>query len=315
MPDAIPYRTTYYADNWGFCLTHRDRQALTDEYYDVMIDATLAEGALTYGELYLPGERSEEVMISTHVCHPSMCNDNLSAIVVATFLARELCERDRRYSYRFLFTPGTIGSIAWLALNEAQTDRVAHGLVLASLGDDGAPTYKRSRRGDTEIDTVVDLVLRTRSDVADVRDFTPYGYDERQFCSPGFNLPVGRLTRTPNGEYPEYHTSADDLDFVRADVLDDSLRLVLEIVDVLERNDVFVNLSPKGEPQLGRRGLYGTLGGETSTRTFESALLWVLSLSDGANSLVQIATRSGIAFGEVAAAAASLEEVGLLERR
>ncbi len=209
---------------------------------------------------------------------------------------------------------GAIGSIAWLALNEAQTDRIAHGLVLASLGDEGAPTYKRSRRGDAEIDEAVELVLRTRADAADIRDFTPYGYDERQFCSPGFNLPVGRLTRTPNGEYPEYHTSADDLDFVSADALGESLKLLLEIVDVLEQDDVFVNLSPKGEPQLGRRGLYGGIGGATATRTFELALLWVLSLSDGTNSLVHIAAHAGIPFEDVAAAAASLEEVELLER-
>jgi aminopeptidase-like protein len=315
LPDAIPYRTTYYADNWGFCLRHRDREALTDEYYDVEIDATLAEGSLTYGELYLPGERSEEILFSTHICHPSMCNDNLSAIVVAAFLARELGKRERRYSYRFLFTPGAIGSIAWLALNEAQSDRIAHGLVLASLGDEGTPTYKRSRRGNAEIDEAVALTLRSRSESPDIREFTPYGYDERQFCSPGFNLPVGRLTRTPNGEYPEYHTSADDLDFVSAHALDDSLKLLLEIVDVLERDDVYVNLSPKGEPQLGRRGLYGGVGGASATRTSELALLWVLSLSDGTNSLVQIAARSGIPFGEVAAAATALEEVALLERR
>jgi len=179
---------------------------------------------------------------------------------VATFLARILSERSHRFSYRFLLIPGTIGSITWLALNEDKVARVRHGLVLALLGDTGPFTYKRSRRGDAEIDRVAAYLLKGLPGENRVRDFTPYGYDERQFCSPGFNLPVGSLMRTPNGEYPEYHTSADNLDFVKPRQLAESYAVCLSIIDLLENNRRYVNLNPKCEPQLGKRGLYRSIG-------------------------------------------------------
>ena len=313
-PEAIPYRTSYYGETWGFCARQREIEAWPEGTYEVCIDSTLADGSLTYGELYLPGTTDSEILFSTHLCHPSMANDNVSGLVVAAALAELLARRPRRrYGARFLFTPGTIGSIVWLAANEDRLDRIRAGLVLACLGDAGALTFKRSRIGDSELDRAVELVLSGRDAPFDVRPFVPSGYDERQYCSPGINLPVGRLTRTPNGEYPEYHTSLDDLDLLDSDALADSLQVLLAIVDVLERNATYLNLSPKGEPQLGRRGLYRSVGGEQRQDGFEPALLWVLNLSDGAHSLLDVAARSGLAFAVVADAAVALERVGLLE--
>jgi aminopeptidase-like protein len=311
-PEWIPYRTSYYRETWGFCASHRLMAGLADGEYEVCIDSTLAPGSLSYGECYLRGATEDEVLLSCHVCHPSLANDNLSGIAVATFLAGLLAKTSLRYSYRLLFVPGTIGSITWLAMNEAVVPRIRHGLVLACLGDRGEPTYKKSRRGDAEIDRVVGLTLRERGGEHRIEEFTPYGYDERQFCSPGFDLPVGCLMRTPHGRYPEYHTSGDDLALVRPEALADSLYTCLAVLDMLESNRTFVNQSPKGEPQLGKRGLYRPVGGLTSPGRDEMTLLWVLNLSDGHHSLLDIAERSGCSFGAVKAAAAALENVGLL---
>ena len=312
-PDVVPYRTSYYTPSWGFCLPHRQLTALADGEYEVCIDATLAPGSLTYGECVLPGETDDEVLVSTHVCHPSLANDNLSGIAVATALAQILAARSsRRYGYRFLFVSGTIGSITWLARNESRVDRIRHGLVLAGLGDTNAFTYKKSRRGDAEIDRVVPHVLRHRGVPHAVLDFSPYGYDERQYCSPGFDLPVGRLMRAPHGEYPEYHTSADDLTFVRADRLHESLQLVLAVVDALEGNRAYVSQNPKCEPQLGRRGLYASVGG-IDRHAEELALLWTLNLADGRHTVLDIAERAGLAFGVIERAARVLGEHGLLK--
>ena len=311
-PDWIPYRTSYYQPAWGFCLSHTQFLALPDDTYEVCIDATLEPGALTYGECYLPGETEAEVLISCHVCHPSLCNDNLSGVVVATHLARHLADAPRRYSYRFLFIPGTIGSITWLALNEAQLGRIRHGLVLTGIGDPGPFTYKASRRGDAEIDQAAAHVLKQSGRPHARQAFSPYGYDERQYCSPGFNLPVGCLMRTPFGQYPQYHTSADDLSFVQPEALGDSLAVCLELVEVLEHNRRYLNQNPKGEPQLGRRGLYGSIGGQSDAKTHQLALLWVLNLSDGAHTLLDIAERAGLPFGVIRIAAERLAQAGLL---
>ena len=313
-PDWIPYRTSYYKETWGFCLSHRLLETLSDEEYEVCIDSSLEPGHLTYGELQIPGASEAEVLISCHSCHPSLCNDNLSGMAVATRLAQHLLPLSLRYSYRFLWIPGTIGAIAWLALNEEHLSKIRHGLVLSCLGDPGGFTYKRSRTGDKEIDRVVASVLKGSSPPLTVLDFTPYGYDERQYCSPGINLPLGCLMRTPNGRYPEYHTSADDLNFVKPSALAQSLQQLLSIVRVLERNRCYVNLNPKCEPQLGRRGLYRTIGG-TNNSGLEEAILWVLSFSDGTKSLLDISERAGIEFNRLSHAAGLLLEHGLLAER
>jgi aminopeptidase-like protein len=311
-PSWIPYKTSYYREDWGFCVSHTQAAGLTEAEYDVCIDATLEPGQLTYGELYLPGETSEEVLVSCHICHPSLCNDNLSGIGVAVFLARWLSTRPRRLSYRFVFIPGTIGSITWLARNRSTIGSVRHGLVLAGVGGPGPVVYKRSRRGGAPIDRAAALVIEESAPGSEIRPFEPYGYDERQYCSPGLNLAVGRLSRTPYGEYPEYHTSADNLSFVEPRQLQDSYRVCGSIVTVLDHDVAFVSLNPMCEPQLGRRGLYGHLGGAGEGRAAEMAMLWVLNLSDGDHTLLDIAERSGLPFAAIRRASGLLLAHGLL---
>jgi len=313
QPDRIPYRTSYYAETWGFCMEHRRFEALEDGEYDVVIDSSLEDGALTYGELVLRGESIDEVLISSHVCHPSLCNDNLSGIAVATYLARALADRPRRYTYRFLFAPVTIGAITWLARNREVVPRIRHGLVLAGVGDAGPIHYKRTRRGSAEIDRAVEHVLACAGEPYGIEAFTPYGYDERQFGSPGFDLAVGCLMRTPHGRYPEYHTSGDNLEFVRPASLAGTLARCLEVVEVLEGNGTYRNTRPWGEPQLGRRGLMDAIGGVDDRGALHMAILWVLNLSDGAHDLLAIAERSGLAFRVVRAAADLLLRHELLE--
>ena len=215
QPELIPYRTSYYKESWGFCLCHRQLEQMEEGEYEVCIDSTLQDGHLTYGECLLKGASAEEVLISCHACHPSLCNDNLSGVTVATFLAKHLAQVPLRYSYRFLFIPGTIGSITWLSLNEKSAGAIRHGLVLTCVGDRGHVTYKKSRRGDALIDRAMAHVLKHSGQTYDIHTFSPYGYDERQYCSPGFNLPVGCFMRTPHGKFPEYHSSADNLELMQ----------------------------------------------------------------------------------------------------
>ena len=308
-PDWIPYRTSYYEENWGFCLSHNQLLALTNGDYEVQIDSTLTSGHLAYGELYLSGELSDEVLISCHICHPSLANDNLSGLAVATFLADRLSRRCLRYSYRFLFVPGTIGAITWLARNREAVSRIRHGLVLTCLGDGAGFHYKKSRRSNAEIDMVAAHVLRHQAQPSEILEFSPCGYDERQYCSPGFNLPVGCLMRGVWGHFPEYHTSADNLDFVQPSRLSESLEVCNEIVDVLETNYRYQSNNPYCEPQLGRRGLYGESSGDSREIL---ARLWVLNLADGRHSLLDMAERSGLPFSAVRNAAELLHQHGLL---
>jgi aminopeptidase-like protein len=310
-PDWVPFRTSYYRETWGFCLSHDALTRLDDGEYEVVIDATLRDGSLTYGEWLHEGERPEEILVSTHCCHPALANDNLSGIALATALGRRLAACRTRYSYRFLFIPGTIGSITWLARNEATAGRIAHGLVVTCVGDRGPLTYKRTRRGDAELDRAVVHVLRQSGRPHEIVDFFPWGYDERQYSSPGFDLAVGSLSRTPHGKYPEYHTSADDLGFVAPEALADSLHAYLELLAVLEGNQRYVSTNPKCEPQLGKRGLYRAVGGQTGLPK-ELPLLWVLNLADGRHSLLDVAERAGLPFAEIRTAADALVAAGLL---
>jgi len=311
--DWIPYRTSYYKENWGFCLSHHQMEALRDEEYEVFIDSSLESGHLTYAECFLPGETQEEVLISTHACHPSLCNDNLSGIALSVALAQSLARGVHRYSYRFLFIPGTIGAVTWLAQNEDKLGLIKHGLVLTGIGDSGNLHYKKSRRGDAPIDRAVAHLLAHSGKPHQVLEFSPYGYDERQYCSPGINLPVGRLSRTPHGTFPEYHTSADNLDFVHPQKLGEALQFCLELFSLLENNATFLNLNPKCEPQLGRRGLYRAIGGQVDAGKSEMAMLWTLNLSDGEHSLLDIAERSALSFSAIHGAAKLLADHGLLK--
>jgi aminopeptidase-like protein len=312
-PDWIPYRTSYYNETWGFCLSQTQLDTMPDGEYEVNIESTLKPGHLTYGEFRLQGATDDEVLISCHSCHPSLCNDNLSGMAVAAKLAERLAQGTPHYSYRFLWAPGTIGSITWLALNEQIIPRIKYGLVISCVGDPGSFNYKRSRRGDAEIDRVVGEVLRQSGKTFELLDFSPIGYDERQYCSPGINLPLGCFMRTPNGKFPQYHTSADNLDFVTARALAESLTVLWSVINVLERNQRFLNLNPRCEPQLGRRGLYRKVGG-TSSRRDEEALLWVLNFSDGEHSLLDITDLSGIGFNELFEASQTLAQHGLLQK-
>lgn len=333
QPDLIPYRTSYYQENWGFCLSHHQLENLDEGVYEVFIESTLNDGYLTYGEYFIKGKSEDEMLISTHICHPSLANDNLSGISIVTHLAKHLSEQKNHYSYRFLFVPGTIGAITWLALNEPKTKNIKHGLVAALLGDNGAFTYKKSRQGNTEIDQTVESILSEMEIEHKIINFYPYGYDERQFCSPAFNLPLGNLGRTPYGQFPEYHTSADNLEFINATNLNQSYEVYQKIIERLEynyqhshnyptpqpsfcdSNEVYyINLFPKCEPQLGKRGLYSAIGGNNDQRNRQMAMLWILNYSDGEHHLNQIAQMSNIDPQTIYDIATILEKEQLLEK-
>lgn len=312
-PELIPYRTSYYQESWGFCMAHHRLQALPDGMYEVLIDSTLREGALTYGEHLHQGESEETVLLSAHICHPSMANDNCSGIALLTQLAKRLSQIRTRYTYRFIFAPGTIGALTWLSRNESLTPRITHGLVVSGVGDSGGPTYKKTRRGDAEIDRVMAHVLQHEAPSANIIDFFPYGYDERQYCSPGFNLPVGLFQRSQFATFPEYHTSADNLDLIQPNYLAQSYRLLAFTLDIIESNRRVLNWFPKGELQLGQRGLYGATGGDPAAAAKAMALLWVLNLGDGQHTLLDIATRAAMPYHAIRSAAEQLAAHGVLE--
>ncbi len=312
QPERIPYRTTYYERNWGFCVTHRQLQSLTAGRYRVHIDSTLRPGHLTYGEVVVPGLGEDEILVSSHVCHPSLCDDNLSGIAVSTALARTLLDGPPpRHTIRFLYAPGTIGAITWLARNASTVQRIRHGLTITCLGDDHPFTYKRTVGGNAVIDRAATHVLAHDSPLNQVIDFFPYGYDERQYNAPGFRLPVGSLMRGRHGQFPEYHTSGDNLSFVSGTRMAGALSLLASILATADGDRRLTNVEPYGEPQLGRRGLYGAVGGQ-NLPDGQLAMLWVLNQSDGEHSLLDIAERSGLPFETIEATAALLEEHGLL---
>lgn len=313
QPEVIPYRTSYFKETWGFCIEYAKYKNLKPGNYQVYIDSTLEKGSLTYGEYLIKGETEEEVLISTHICHPSMCNDNLSGIAVACSLAWHLSGINHWYSYRFLFVPGTIGSITWLSQSEGKIHHIKHGLVASLLGDKAGFTYKKSRRGNADIDRAAAHILNQLDGDHRVIDFFPYGYDERQYCSPGFNLPVGALSRSLFASFPEYHTSADNKQFIHVTQLIDSIIAFLEIFNVIENNKKYLNTNPKCEPQLGRRGLYDKIGGTNESKALQMAALWVLNFSDGMHDLLDIAERSGMHFETILKAANNLFDCHLLK--
>ncbi len=315
QPDTIPYRTSFYNKNWGFCMSHNEFLKLNDKEYSVNISSEHKNGSLTYGEFLIRGESKDEILISTYVCHPSLCNDNLSGPVMSLFLAKYLAKQKLHYSIRFLFIPETIGAITWLAKNEDKIKNIKHGLVATCLGDSGNSTYKKSRDGDNIIDEIVEEVLIESGKPYKIMDYWPSGSDERQYCSPGFNLPVGSLMRTPYDMFDEYHTSDDNLSFMNKESLADSFLKYMSVIKKLEKNfgmqkpmkilkekkstendPVFKNLIPKCEPQLGKRKIYDNVGGMKKQDSLEQkkAIQWILNLSDGRNSLRDIQNRSGL---------------------
>ena len=333
QPTLIPYRTSYYYENWGFCITHKQFLQLEEDEYKVVIDSTLEDGSLSYGEYFIKGKSKDEVLLTCYTCHPSMCNDNLSGVVLLTFLAKHLKNLSLQYSYRFLFIPETIGSIVWLYRNEQNVSKIKHGLVATCVGDPGISTYKKSRQGNAEIDQTVIEILKKSGDDYKITNFEPLGGDERQFCSPGFNLPVGSLRRTKPPNFPEYHTSADNTEFVQATYLADSFSKYFKIILKLEENfgnfysknneeepleidskndQVFLSLNPKCEPKLDKAGVYRKIGGKRDNDSL--TILWVLSYADGKHSLRDISLRSGIDFKQIKQAAKLLQTKKLLKR-
>ena len=312
QPNIIPFRSSYYSRAWGFCLPHRQLQSLSPGVYEVVVDSTLEPGALSYGEYLHKGESEQEVLLSAHICHPSLANDNCSGLALLTQLASKLKGVKTRLSYRFLFAPALIGSVAWLSRNEDKLHRIVHGLVVSCVGDSGGPTYKRSRRQTALVDRAAAHVLAHSSSNHTLLDFEPYGYDERQFCSPKLDLPVGLFMRSKFGEFSQYHTSADNMDFITPKDLGQSFGWIVEMLDILENDLVYINTSPECEPQLGKRGLTGPIGGNKAKAEQKIPMLWVLNLSDGKHSLLDIAERSNVPFQLIRDAAKSLYSVGLL---
>ena len=313
-PFWIPYKTSYYYKEWGFCLPYNIFQTLDGAQYEAVIDSEFKNGSLSYGELILPGSSDKEFLLSSYICHPSMCNDNLSGPAMLIYLASILSKMPRNLTYRFLFVPETIGAIAWLATHQDELNKISHGLVVTCVGDRGNFTYKKSRQGNAEIDKIAEMVLKRSNKKHEILDFFPTGSDERQYCSPGFNLPVGSLMRTPYGRFPEYHTSADNLDFISADALEDSLMTYKEVVGIADANGRYLNLNPKCEPHLSKYGLYRQVGAGAQLPPDQTAILWVLNQSDGTKSLVDIASRSDVDFWEISKAASALESAGLLKK-
>ena len=317
QPDVIPYLTSYYKKRWGFCLSDRQLKELKDGTYEVLIDSEFDPlGSMTIGESQIKGNTDKEILLSTYICHPSMANNELSGPLVAAFINRELSrKKNLRYTYRTVYLPETIGSIYYLSVNgDYLKKNLNAGYVITCIGDGGKFTYKKSRRGDSLSDRAAMLVLREKGNEFNTEDFFPTGSDERQYCSPGFDLPVGSLMRTRYGKYKEYHTSADNKDFISFKAMEESVRMYIEILNVIENNYTYINQLPECEPQLGKRDLYPTIGSSKNTEEAVSSIMWMLNLSDGKNDMISIAERSGLPFELLHESALRLEEKGLLKK-
>jgi len=317
LPEAIPYMTSYYADRWGFCLSQNQLDTLPEGPFEVLVDSTLEDGQLTFAEAILPGSSRQEILFSTDVCHPSMAHNELSGPILTAFLHRLISPFEHRYTYRFVFLPETIGSLVFLTQNgDHLRQNLQAGYTVTCVGDAGPYTYKRSRQGTTAADQIAEHCLRYLGSSADVviKNFDPStGSDERQYCSPGFDLPVGSLMRTMYGEYPEYHTSLDNLDFVSAEGMAGTLKAYLRMVQLHELNQTYINKSPYGEPQLGKRGLYPTLGAQAESPDAVTNIMYLLSYSDGSKSVVDIADLANRPAWTFTSEVQSLVDSGLLD--
>jgi aminopeptidase-like protein len=315
QPDAIPYRTSYYNRSWGFCLTENRRRSMAPGRYEVHIDAELRPGRLELGEITVPGQTDREVLLSTYLCHPSMANNELSGPMVVAQLADLLRARDQqpRFTYRLLFVPETIGAIAYLArFGQRLRERLDAGYVVTCIGDPGPFTYKRSRRGGTLADRAALHVLEHAGEPYGVTDYYPARSDERQYCSPGFDLPVGSLMRTPYFGYPEYHTSLDDLELVTAEALAGSLHMYHRLVECLEAARPYQVTVAEGEPELGSRGLYATTGGATVDEQAKLDMMFLLNYCDGSGDLLAAGERIGRPIWELQPTVERLVEHDLL---
>lgn len=318
LPDAIPYVTSYYKKNWGFCLSHKQREKLKNTKYRAVIRSELKSGELIYAHHTLPAtvNSQREVLLSTYICHPSMANNELSGPLVTTMLYQKLKKMPvRQFNYRFVFVPETIGSICYLAkYGNYLKENLYAGLVVTCCGDQRAVNYKKTRDGNHEIDHIAQHILK-HSQLANIRirDFFPMGSDERQYCSPGFNLPVGSLTRSMYGEYEEYHTSLDNKQFISMAGMLESTDCYYNILRALEMNCKYLNTNPNCEPMLSKRGLYPTIGASKSVANLQKQIAYLLCYSDGRHDLLTIAEKAGVSILDLEDAVSQLREVKLLE--
>lgn len=315
QPDLIPYLSSYYKKRWGFCLSHNQLQNLKEDVYDVYIDSELdPKGSMTIGEVILKGDTEDEILLSTYICHPSMANNELSGPIVTSFICKKLKQKKhRRYTYRILYLPETIGAIYYLSKKGKHLkEKLKAGYVVTCIGDKGNFTYKKSRQGNSLADRAAGLVLNQSEEHFTIEDFFPTGSDERQYCSPGFNLPVGSLMRTRYGKYKEYHTSGDNKSFISFEAMEKSAEKYVQIMNVIENNYTYINQYPECEPQLGKRDLYPTIGSQKDTSGIVNAMMWILNLSDGSNDLIDISDRSKVPVSVLIKASEELKEKGLI---
>jgi aminopeptidase-like protein len=317
QPDLIPYLTSYYNKKWGFCMSHNQFEKLDKtSKYKVWIDSTHNEhGSMTISDLILKGKSDKEVLFTTYICHPSLANNELSGPLVTAFIYDQLKDKDLYCTYRFVFVPETIGSICYLSLNGEQLKKnLIAGFVLTCIGDEGNFTYKKSRIGNALPDRAVDVILKQTEKEFSILNYSPIGSEERQYCSPGFNLPVGSLMRTMYGVYPEYHTSADNKCFISFDAMENSVKKYIEVVDLIEHNKIYINQFPNCEPQLGKRGLYPALGSQKEKAIELEAMMWILNLADGEHDLIDIIELSNINYKIIMDTAIKLKKEGILKQ-
>ena len=319
QPKLIPYLTSYYKRRWGFCMSHDQFLKLDqNDTFQVHIDSTLDEnGSMTMGEAIIKGASEKEVFFSTYICHPSLANNELSGPLVSAFIYSKLKEKkDLKYTYRFAFVPETIGSICLLSREgENFKKNMVAGFNITCIGDSGNFTYKKSRQGNCLSDRAAQLILNQTEQAFNLIDFFPSGSDERQYCSPGFNLPVGSMMRTMYGVFPEYHTSGDNKDFISFSAMEESVNKYLDIIELIEKNDFYINRIPNCEPQLGKRGLYPTIGGQKDKKNSLEGMMWLLNLCDGEHDLIDISLRSKIDVKELYPILDKLIENKLITRK
>ena len=315
-PDSIPYSTSYYNEEWAFCLPYNLVTKMLPGDYRVIIDSELKKGELIYGEANINNGAKKTILISSYICHPSMANDSLSGVVLAVQLYKEIKKlKNLRFNYKFLFVPETIGTICFLYNNKHNIkEQIEYGLVATCLGDAGKFNYKKTRNQESEINRVVEHLFKEKNLSDRIRDFSPLGSDERQYCSPGFDLPVGVLTRSMYSEFPEYHSSSDNLDFVKEEYLQESLLMYLEIIEAYESNLKFIRAEPHCEPQMGKYNLYREKGGagKDSIDNLSQKRMWILNYADGEHDLIEISKKSGFPISELRFASMALLEHSLI---
>jgi len=312
QPEAIPYVTSYYKEMWGFCITHKKREILKEGKYKVFIDSELKNGALTYGELIIPGKSEKEVFLSTYICHPSMANNELSGPAVTTFLVKWIMSKPRRYTYRIIFIPETIGSITYLNKNlDVMKQNIIVGFNVSCVGDNRVYSYLPTRNGNTYADKIALNILSFKHPKFVKYSFLDKGSDERQYNAPGVDLPVCCIMRSKYGTYPEYHTSLDNLEFVNPEGLSGSYEVFKECLNLIEENRKY-KIKCLGEPQLGKRGLYPTISTKLSTKEVKGIINFI-SYSDGKNDLIDISNKINVPVWELYLIIEKLLKADLLE--